>query len=101
MRRPPVAPKGWPSGMLPPIVVASKGLERESLALMTDVAKDEIPGATVVALSGPSFAVEVVKCQPTAVVVASENPDAAAATRGRFSLCAIVHLPFLLPTSDL
>lgn len=68
-----------------PIVVASKGLERETLLLMTEVAQEEIPEGTVVALSGPSFAVEVVRCQPTAVVVASEQPDAAAVAQRAFS----------------
>jgi glycerol-3-phosphate dehydrogenase (NAD(P)+) len=67
------------------IVVASKGLEPKTLALMTEVAEDEIPGATVVALSGPSFAVEVVKCQPTAVVVASRSESAAEFTQRAFS----------------
>lgn len=68
-----------------PIVVASKGLERDTLSLMTQVAEDEIPDATVVALSGPSFAAEVVRCQPTAVVVASEKPGAAAIAQRAFS----------------
>jgi glycerol-3-phosphate dehydrogenase (NAD(P)+) len=68
-----------------PIVIATKGLERQTLALMTDVALEEVPGATVVALSGPSFAAEVVQCQPTAVVVASENPEAAEITQRAFS----------------
>ncbi|MGH7652169.1 MAG: NAD(P)H-dependent glycerol-3-phosphate dehydrogenase [Gemmatimonadaceae bacterium] len=68
-----------------PIVVATKGLERGTLALMTEVAAEEIPGSTVVALSGPSFAAEVVKCQPTAVVVASRNTDAAEAVQRAFS----------------
>jgi glycerol-3-phosphate dehydrogenase (NAD(P)+) len=68
-----------------PVVVASKGLERETLSLMTDVAVEEMPGATVLALSGPSFAVEVVQCQPTAVVVASGNDDAAEVTQRAFS----------------
>jgi glycerol-3-phosphate dehydrogenase (NAD(P)+) len=68
-----------------PIVVASKGLEPKTLALMTDVAEEEIPGATVVALSGPSFAAEVVKGQPTAVVVASKSASAAAFTQRAFS----------------
>jgi glycerol-3-phosphate dehydrogenase (NAD(P)+) len=68
-----------------PIVVASKGLERGTLSLMTEVAQEEIPEGTVVALSGPSFAVEVVRCQPTAVVVASEKPDAAAVAQRAFS----------------
>jgi glycerol-3-phosphate dehydrogenase (NAD(P)+) len=68
-----------------PIVVASKGLERETLSLMTEVAQEEIPEGTVVALSGPSFAAEVVRRQPTAVVVASEKLDAAAIAQRAFS----------------
>jgi len=68
-----------------PIVVASKGIEAESLALMTDVIADEIPRATVVALSGPSFAAEVIAQQPTAVVVASDNIEAALFTQQTFS----------------
>lgn len=58
------------------LVVASKGIERESLALMTDVVSSEIPGRAVVGLSGPSFAREVVQRQPTAVVAASRQVDA-------------------------
>jgi glycerol-3-phosphate dehydrogenase (NAD(P)+) len=61
------------------LVVASKGIERESLALMTDVVSEEMPGRLVVGLSGPSFAREVVERQPTAVVAASR--DAAASAR--------------------
>jgi glycerol-3-phosphate dehydrogenase (NAD(P)+) len=68
-----------------PIVIASKGLEPKTLCLMTEVAEQELPEATVVALSGPSFAAEVVKCQPTAVVVASEDAEAAAITQRAFS----------------
>jgi glycerol-3-phosphate dehydrogenase (NAD(P)+) len=68
-----------------PLVVASKGIEKETLALMTDVAEQEIPGATVVAISGPSFAVEVVSCQPTAVVVASRKSEAAGVAQRAFS----------------
>jgi glycerol-3-phosphate dehydrogenase (NAD(P)+) len=68
-----------------PVVVASKGIEAGSLALMTDVIADEIPRATVVALSGPSFAAEVIAQQPTAVVVASEDDDAALFAQQTFS----------------
>ncbi len=68
-----------------PIVVASKGIEKGTLSLMTEVAEQEVPGATVVALSGPSFAKEVVTCQPTAVVVASANDEAAEAAQRAFS----------------
>ncbi len=59
------------------LVVATKGIERTSLALMTDVVSEEFAGHPVVALSGPSFAFEVAARQPTAVVAASTNPKAA------------------------
>jgi glycerol-3-phosphate dehydrogenase (NAD(P)+) len=61
------------------LVVATKGIEQDTLALMTDVAAAELPGRPVVAFSGPSFAAEVAARQPTAIVAASR--DAAAATR--------------------
>jgi glycerol-3-phosphate dehydrogenase (NAD(P)+) len=60
------------------VCVASKGIETDTLALMSDVIVEEAPGRPVVALSGPSFAAEVVAQQPTAVVAASD--DAAAGT---------------------
>jgi glycerol-3-phosphate dehydrogenase (NAD(P)+) len=72
-----------PRGTL--LVVATKGIEKGTLCLMTEVAEQEVPGATVVALSGPSFAVEVVSGQPTAVVVASEGDEAAATAQRAFS----------------
>ena len=68
-----------------PIVVASKGIEKGTLSLMTDVVEQELEGATVVALSGPSFAAEVVTCQPTAVVVASKDETAAETAQKAFS----------------
>jgi glycerol-3-phosphate dehydrogenase (NAD(P)+) len=55
------------------LVVASKGIERHSLALMSDVVESEVPGHDVVAISGPSFAVEVAQRQPTAIVAASHS----------------------------
>jgi len=60
------------------IVVATKGVERDTLAVMSDVLAEQFPAHAVVALSGPSFAAEVVARQPTAVVAASTNEDAAA-----------------------
>jgi glycerol-3-phosphate dehydrogenase (NAD(P)+) len=53
------------------LTVATKGIERETLGLMTDVVSDECPDHDVVALSGPSFAAEVAAGQPTAIVSAS------------------------------
>ena len=67
------------------VVVATKGIERESLALMTDVAEAELPSERIAALSGPSFAAEVAARQPTAVVVAATREDDARAAQQAFS----------------
>ncbi|MBA3658069.1 MAG: NAD(P)-dependent glycerol-3-phosphate dehydrogenase [Gemmatimonadales bacterium] len=61
-----------PEGVL--IVSATKGLETDTLALMSDVVRETLPQAAVAALSGPSFAQEVCEGQPTAVVVAARDP---------------------------
>jgi glycerol-3-phosphate dehydrogenase (NAD(P)+) len=67
------------------VVVASKGIERDTLAVMTDVAEAELPGHAVAALSGPSFAAEVAARQPTAVVAASADPAVAGRVQQIFS----------------
>jgi glycerol-3-phosphate dehydrogenase (NAD(P)+) len=59
------------------LVVASKGIERGSLEIMSDVVGGTLPSHPVVALSGPTFAAEVANGQPTAVVAASTNLAAA------------------------
>jgi glycerol-3-phosphate dehydrogenase (NAD(P)+) len=65
--------------------VATKGIERGTLALMTSVVGDEVPGRPVVGVSGPSFASEVAAHQPTAVVAASMRLDAALAAQDALS----------------
>jgi glycerol-3-phosphate dehydrogenase (NAD(P)+) len=70
------------------LAVATKGIERERLALMTDVVEQEIPGRAIVALSGPSFALEVAHHLPTAVVAASTTPEAALITQQLLSTSA-------------
>jgi len=69
----------------PVIVSASKGLEPETLDTMTAVLEETLPGSSVVALSGPSFAQEVYGRQPTAVVAASHDHAAAEAAQQAFS----------------
>ena len=59
------------------LAVATKGIEQETLRLMTDVVADELADHAVVAVSGPSFAAEVATDQPTAVVAACATPDGA------------------------
>ena len=69
----------------PIAVIASKGIELETFALMTGIVAEELRDSSVVALSGPSFAAEVAARQPTAVVAASSDADAAVATQRAFS----------------
>jgi glycerol-3-phosphate dehydrogenase (NAD(P)+) len=57
-----------------PIVSLSKGIERESLMRMTEVAAQEMPGRPVGVLTGPNLAKEIMAGQPAASVVAI--PDA-------------------------
>jgi glycerol-3-phosphate dehydrogenase (NAD(P)+) len=67
------------------LVSAAKGLETDSLARMSQIMRDVAgPDRAIAVLSGPSFALEVARGSPTAVVVAST--DAAAAARVQESL---------------
>lgn len=59
------------------VVSVTKGIEYETGLTMSGVLRETAPRATVVALSGPTFALEVAKGMPTAIVAASD--DAAAA----------------------
>ena len=61
-----------------PFVIATKGIENESLMLMSQVAEDVLPlecHSRLAVLSGPSFAKEVSAHQPTALDLASKDPD--------------------------
>lgn len=67
------------------LVSAAKGLEARSLSRMSQVVAEETGGRQpVVVLSGPSFAVEVGRALPTAVLAASTNPAAAARVQESF-----------------
>jgi glycerol-3-phosphate dehydrogenase (NAD(P)+) len=62
------------------VISASKGIENDSLETMDEVLKHVLPGklgARLAFLSGPSFAKEVGRELPTAVVVASHDRKAA------------------------
>jgi len=77
------------------LAVATKGIERESLALMTEVVQQAAPGHPVSAVSGPSFALEVASGQPTAVVAACDDHAAAKLVQRAMSASA-----FRVYTSD-
>lgn len=63
-----------------PLVICSKGIERESLATVEEVFEEELPESfhgQISVLSGPSFAAEVARGMPTYLTVACRNPDVA------------------------
>ena len=55
------------------LVICSKGIEKTSKELISEVIKKIIPKSKIAILSGPSFAIEVAKKKPTAVTIASKN----------------------------
>ena len=55
-----------------PIVICSKGFEKDSLMTLDEVVQEEIPSAKIAVLSGPSHAEEVSVAIPTVLVVASK-----------------------------
>ena len=56
------------------IISASKGIEQKTLLTVSEVLS-EVTGRRVAALSGPSFAKEVIRKFPTAVTLASEDVE--------------------------
>ena len=58
-----------------PIIICSKGFEKDSLSTLDEVIKEEIPNAKIGVLSGPSHAEEVSVGVPTLLVIASENTE--------------------------
>jgi glycerol-3-phosphate dehydrogenase (NAD(P)+) len=66
------------------LVSTTKGLEEGSLLRMSEVVAQELPGRAVVVLSGPSFALEVARQLPTAVVAASQDRQATELVQAEF-----------------
>jgi glycerol-3-phosphate dehydrogenase (NAD(P)+) len=72
------------------IVSATKGLEEKTLLRMTEVIHEvvnqpSLPQFRVGVLSGPSFASEVARGEPTAVTIASPDTDLARTVQREFS----------------
>ncbi len=59
------------------LVSVTKGIEYETGLTMTGILGEEAPQARAVALSGPTFALEVARDMPTAIVAASTDSSAA------------------------
>ena len=58
-----------------PIIICSKGFEKETLKTLDEVILEEMPNAKIGILSGPSHAEEVSVAVPTALVIASKHPE--------------------------
>jgi glycerol-3-phosphate dehydrogenase (NAD(P)+) len=69
------------------LVSVTKGIEYDTGETMCGVLRHSASKATVAALSGPTFAIEVARGLPTAIVCASDNADT------RHSVQEIFHRP--------
>ena len=58
-----------------PIVICSKGIEKDTALTLDEVVKEEIPNVRIGALSGPSHAEEVSIGVPTVLVIASKDEE--------------------------
>ncbi len=65
-------------------VSAAKGIETQSLLRMSQVL-EEVVGPRIAVLSGPTFAREIAKGEPAAVVISSTKPHLAERVQGVFS----------------
>jgi glycerol-3-phosphate dehydrogenase (NAD(P)+) len=94
-----VVPSEWSRGLYrdlhpvasasAPLVSATKGLETGTLLRMSEVAAQEAPGRPLAVLSGPSFALEVARELPTALVAASSRKDLAETVQQALSTRAL------------
>lgn len=61
-----------------PVMLCAKGIEQKTGRLLSEVVGEVLPDNPIAALSGPSFATDVARGLPTAVVVAARDGDLAA-----------------------
>jgi glycerol-3-phosphate dehydrogenase (NAD(P)+) len=72
------------------LVSATKGIEKNTTMRMTEVIRDVVKSIKhspprIGALSGPSFALEVARGDPTAITIASEDKELAQTVQNEFS----------------
>jgi glycerol-3-phosphate dehydrogenase (NAD(P)+) len=68
--------RSWYAAGLP-VIIAAKGLDRETGKRLSEVIGETIPQVRPAVLSGPSFAVDVARGLPTAVTIAAEDEQLA------------------------
>jgi len=69
-----------------PLIIAAKGIERDTGLFMNEVVAELAPVGRAMVLSGPSFAADVMKGLPTAVVLAAPTLAEAGEWAGALSL---------------
>lgn len=69
-----------------PIIIATKGLDVETMETMSTVVRRYIKNTPILTLSGPSHAEEVARLIPTAVVIAGQQEDKDLVTQMRDTL---------------
>jgi glycerol-3-phosphate dehydrogenase (NAD(P)+) len=67
------------------IILCAKGIERSSGKLLSSIVEQLLPNHPIAALSGPSFAADVARGLPTAVVIATADKGRAADLAQRLS----------------
>ncbi|MBV9567732.1 MAG: NAD(P)-dependent glycerol-3-phosphate dehydrogenase [Hyphomicrobiales bacterium] len=68
-----------------PVIVCAKGIERGTKCFMTDVVSQSLPQARPAILSGPSFAQDLAKGLPTAIVIGAHDAVLAGELAGALS----------------
>ncbi|MFC0217279.1 NAD(P)H-dependent glycerol-3-phosphate dehydrogenase [Pseudochelatococcus lubricantis] len=68
-----------------PALVCAKGIEHGTGCFMSEIVAEEAPAAVPAILSGPSFAADVARGLPTAVILASGDQRLAATLAGELS----------------
>jgi glycerol-3-phosphate dehydrogenase (NAD(P)+) len=60
-----------------PVVICAKGIEMKTGLLLSQVADEETPNATLAVLTGPTFASEIARGLPSAVTIAAKDKETA------------------------
>lgn len=55
------------------VVSLTKGMEKDTFAMMSDIIRDELPEVNFGVMSGPNLAVEIMDNMPSATVIASDS----------------------------
>ena len=80
-----IAPLAGHLPLATPLIVCAKGIEQETLALMSEVVAAIFPQNPVFILSGPTFSADVAAGRPTAVTLAGSDLAAAQVLADRLS----------------